>query len=183
MAHLGSRIAVGLAAVAATSLAAADDSPVRFGVQGGTGNNVNVAGIQAAWALPVDSPFLQRHDIEPRVIGGLAYWWAHDHPEDDRNLVDGSLLAALHWSAAPGDGYRWFVEPAFGVELLSHVKINGRDFTTAFQFGSQLAVGIGFGADHRFEIAAFIHHTSNGDIKLPNWGLTYAGIMLRAPLP
>jgi hypothetical protein len=47
----------------------------------------------------------------------------------------------------------------------------------------QLAIGIGFGPDHRYEIAAFIHHTSNGDLRLPNWGLTYSGILLRVPLP
>ena len=38
-------------------------------------------------------------------------------------------------------------------------------------------------ADHRCEIAAFVHHTSNAKIKLPNSGLTYGGILLRVALP
>ncbi len=156
---------------------------MQLGLQGGMGNNVNVAGIQATWVPPIDLPLLQRHDIEPRVFGGVAYWWAHDHPDGNRTLLDGSVLAALHWNAGPIADYWLFVEPAFGMELLSNVKINGRDLTTAFQFGSQLAAGVAFGADHRCEIAAFIHHTSNGDIRLPNWGLTYVGVVLRVPLP
>lgn len=183
MAHLGSGIVVGFAALATASLAAAAESPFQLGLLAGTGNNVNVAGVQAVWVPPTEIAFLQRHDIEPRVVGGVAYWWAHDHPDGNRNLIDGSLLGALHWSVVPTAEYRLFVEPAFGMELLSHVKINGRDFTTAFQFGSQLAAGIDFGPDHRYEIAAFIHHTSNGDIKLPNWGLTYSGIALRVAIP
>ena len=182
MAHVVPSIAIALAAAVGASPGAADAWPLQFGAAGGTGNNVNVASVQAAWVPPLEVAFLQRHDIEPRLIGGVAYWWVHDHPDGNRNLVDGSVLAALHWTVLPGADCAVFIEPAFGVELLSNVKINGRDLTTAFQFGSQLAAGVAFGPDHRWEIAAFVHHTSNGDIKLPNWGLTYAGVMLRVPL-
>jgi len=180
MARLGSRIALGLVAAAVAGVAAAEGSPVQIGVAGGTGNNVNVFGLQAAWAPPLDVPSLQRHAVEARVLGQFEYWGAHDHP-DNRSLVDAGALAALHWTMAPASEYKPYLEPALGIELLSHVKINGRDFTTAFQFGSQLAAGIVI--PRCCEVAAFVHHTSNGDIKLPNWGLSYAGLMLRVALP
>ena len=55
--------------------------------------------------------------------------------------------------------------------------------TTAFNFGSQAAVGMTFGDNGRYEIAALIHHVSNASIKQPNDGLTYGGIRFRIALP
>jgi hypothetical protein len=180
MSHPAFRIALAALVASVAAATSADGSALRIDAAAGTGDNVNVVGIQAAWTPRLELPLLERHDIEPRAIGQIAYWRAHDDSDGNHSLADGSLLAALHWTLAPVSEYQPFLEPAFGIELLSHVKINSRDLTTAFQFGSQLAAGVVVA--RRCEVAVFVHHTSNGDIKLPNWGLTYAGILVRVPL-
>ena len=84
---------------------------------------------------------------------------------------------------ALGGVYGYFVEAGVGLHLVSNVHIADRNMTTAFNFGTQAAIGATFGDGNRYKIAALIHHVSNGGIKAPNNGLTYAGIRLRVELP
>jgi lipid A 3-O-deacylase len=87
-----------------------------------------------------------------------------------------------YWLSLPGSVLP-FVEAGFGFDLLSHVHNAEQNMTTAFNFGSQAAVGVTFGDNGRYELAALIRHASNGSIKQPNDGLTYGGIRFRVGLP
>lgn len=88
--------------------------------------------------------------------------------------VGATPVARIEW---PGEAYRPFAEFGVGINLLSHTKLlEDPDFSTAFQFGELLGAGLRFGARGAWEVGVRVQHISNGDIKLPNDGLTYGSL-------
>jgi lipid A 3-O-deacylase len=172
------------AACTGCALAAhAADTPLWVGGVYGYGDGTNIYGVQLVWAPPTENEYLERHDFGLRLTGQVARWVARDNNAQAHSLYDGSFLAELrYWLGGPGS-LRPFVEAGFGFDLLSHVHIAEQNMTTAFNFGSQAAVGLTFGDNGRYELSALIHHASNGSIKQPNDGLTYGGIRFRVALP
>lgn len=164
---------------------AADGTPtVHGGIVAGYGDDVDIYGIQAIWAPHLDWAWLAKTGLEPRLAAQVAQWRGRDAGTDYASLVDVSLIPLLRWPAPTTAGIRPFVEAGLGVHLLSHTRINDdRQLSTAFQFGSHADVGIAFGAQQRWELSGFIHHTSNASIKQPNDGLTYFGVVLRYGMP
>ena len=168
------------AGVFAATAHAAEDSFALGGVYG-YGDHTRIYGLQAAWAPREQNELLAPHDLGLRLTAQVARWVAAANDAQYHSLVDGSVIAELRywfWNAP----VRPFIEGGFGLHLLSHVHIANQNMTTAFNFGSQAAVGMTFGDRGRYELAALIHHTSNGSIKQPNDGLTYGGIRLRVAL-
>jgi len=161
---------------------AADDS-FALGAVYGYGNTVHVYGVEAVWAPQKANEFLAPHDLNARVTGQVARWVTNNDASPDHSLIDGSVMGELRYSPWPGGSVQPFIGAAFGFHLLSNVRIEYRDLATAFNFGSQAAVGFTFGEHGRYEIAALVEHVSNGGIKEPNYGLTYKGVRLRIALP
>jgi lipid A 3-O-deacylase len=171
-----------LASIAYAAGAHAAEDALSLGGVYGYGDHTRIYGLQAVWAPQKENEMLARHDLGLRLTAQVARWVASAHDAQYHSLTDGSVLAELrYWLSAPAP-VRPFVEAGFGVHLLSHVHIAEQDLTTAFNFGSQAAVGITFGDRGRCELAALIHHASNAGIKQPNDGLTYGGIRLRVAL-
>ena len=161
----------------------AGDPPVSVGAVYGYGDGTNIYGVQAAWTPRLDSDFLERNDLGLRLSAQVARWIARSDQAGHGSLTDGSIIAELRYWPSRTAPIQPFVEIGFGLHLLSHVHIAEQDMTTAFNFGSQGAVGFAFGENGRYELAALIHHVSNGSIKQPNDGLTYGGIRFRVALP
>ena len=161
----------------------AADPPLSLGAAFGRGDGTNIYGVQLVWAPPQQNEMLERYDLGLRLTGQIARWVARDNDAQHHSLYDGSFMAELrYWLGSPGS-IRPFVEAGFGFDLLSHVHIAEQNMTTAFNFGSQAAVGLTFGDNGRYELSALIHHASNGSIKQPNDGLTYVGARFRVALP
>ena len=177
-------IAVFLALACSSHMADARAAEESFALGGvyGRGDKVNICGIQAVWAPQQENEFLARHDLGLRLTGQVARWVATVHEAPYHSLIDGSVLAELRYSPWPKASMSPFIEAGLGFHLLSNVHIEYRDLATAFNFGSQAAIGFTFGERGRYEIAALVQHVSNGGIKLPNYGLTYNGIRLRVAL-
>ena len=73
-----------------------------------------------------------------------------------------------------------YAEAAVGFHLFSHIySNNGRQFSTAFQFGDHLGVGYVF--DNGWDLGLKVQHFSNGAIKHPNPGANLAVIRLAHP--
>jgi lipid A 3-O-deacylase len=161
---------------------AAEDSFALGGVYG-SGNKVHIYGVEAVWAPQKANEFLAPHDLNARVTGQIARWVTTVDASPNQSLIDGSVMGELRYSPWTGGPVQPFIGAGFGFHLLSNVRIEYRDLSTAFNFGSQGAVGFTFGEQSRYEIAALIEHVSNGGIKEPNYGLTYKGIRLRIALP
>lgn len=183
-ARRSARFALLLVACGSPVLAHAADVPFALGAVYGYGDGTNIYGVQASWAPLKENEVLERHDLGLRLTAQLARWVARDGGAQYHSLTDANVMAELRYWLMPGaSSLRPFVEAGFGFDLLSHVHIAEQNMTTAFNFGSQAAVGFTFGDHGRYEISALIHHASNASIKQPNDGLTYGGIRFRVALP
>ena len=107
-----------------------------------------------------------------------GYWDAElAYLESDRGdhneLVDVSLTPVLRVQrdASLSSGVTPFAEAGIGAHLLSDTRLGVRVFSTAFQFGSHIGLGLGFGERGQYELSYRYQHLSNADIKQPNDGL------------
>ena len=97
--------------------------------------------------------------------------------EPDRGSTDKvlglSLTPVLRYQrdARLSSGITPFAEAGLGAHLLSDTHIGYSSMATAFQFGSVLGVGVGFGERGQYELSYRFTHLGNGDIKEPNDGL------------
>ena len=161
----------------------ADGPPFSIGAAVGYGDNVDVYGVQLIWAPRLGADILRRYDLEWRIAGQLARWVARDHFPAHGSLTDGNVISELRYAPWRSAQVQPFIELGFGADLISHVQIANHNLATAFNFGSQGAAGFTFGENQRYELAVFIHHTSNSRIKQPNQGLTHSGLRFRVGLP
>jgi len=178
-------VAALLLLAATTHMAAAHAAEESFALGGvyGYGDHTRIYGVQGVWTPRKENEMLAPHDLALRLTLQVARWVASADDAQYRSLTDGSAMAELrYWLGSAAARVRPFVEAGLGLHLLSHVYIAEQNMTTAFNFGSQAAVGMTFGDRGRYEIAALIHHVSNASIKQPNDGLTYGGIRLRIAL-
>ena len=171
------RVAAAIAATIAGSAGAADLMPDALSLMVGDGSDVTTYTVGAVWKTPFTCPWLADNNIDVRVAGDIAYWAGQDRDKPVNDLVDVSVTPLLHWSPRGGAWQALFVEAGIGLHLLSHTQINQRRFSTAFQFGERLVVGVNLGGP--IEIGGYLQHVSNADIKQPNDGITQWGVMLR----
>jgi hypothetical protein len=110
----------------------------------------------------------------------LARWNAQQADAKVSTIVDGSLTAVLTMRPLAGMLSNSYAEAGLGVHLISHQSINqDRDFGTSFQFGEFLGIGTHLGARDQYSIGMRIQHVSNGSIKQPNDGVTFAQAVVR----
>ena len=97
-------------------------------------------------------------------------WQARRGPSDSAWVTQIGLtpVLRLHPSSwRPG----WFVEAGIGANLLAPVyQSRGKRFSTVFNFGDHVAVGVRFGAFLEHEVSLRLQHFSNAGIKQPNPG-------------
>jgi len=165
----------------AAAVHAAEDSFALGGVYG-YGDHTRIYGLQAVWAPQKENEALAVRDLGLRLTAQVARWVASANDAQYHSLTDSNVMAELRYWLSAAAPVRPFVEAGFGFHLLSHVHIAQQNMTTAFNFGSQAAVGMVFGDRGRYELAALIHHASNASIKAPNEGLTYGAIRFRVAL-
>jgi len=111
-------------------------------------------------------------------VGG--YWDAelaylesdHKNSENDE-LFDLSLTPVfrLQRDASLSSGISPYAEAGIGPHLLSETRLGVDRYSTAFQFGSLVGVGLGFGDKGQYEISYRFQHLSNANIKRPNDGI------------
>ena len=107
------------------------------------------------------------------------YWevsfgrWSADQPSGSSGsswVTQVGLTPVLRWY--PGGGStRWFMEGGIGANaVLPIYRSRDKRFSTTFNLGSHLAVGIPFGDQDRHELALRLQHFSNAGIRRPNPG-------------
>lgn len=163
----------------ATDLRGPDD----FAVSVGYGSDVDAFGVAAAWKFARDRAELEENGLDARLVAQLSYWYGRQRPTPNPSVWDVGLMPMLRWTAPGADSPRFFAEGGVGVNLLSSTRINNdRVFSTAFQFGEQGGIGVALGGGDQYELEVFVQHVSNANLKRPNDGLTYAGLLFRAAL-
>lgn len=146
---------------------------------GGSGNAVDVVGVETHWDSFYTSSWLRDHGLDTRLAAQFSYWHSRDDNTAHSSLLDASLTPLLRWSGNRDGAVHTYVEGGIGLRLLSHTLIGQRQMSTAAQFGERIGAGFMFGPQDRYETGLFVQHVSNGSIKKPNSGLTYFGLMLR----
>jgi lipid A 3-O-deacylase len=103
----------------------------------------------------------------------LAYIKADAAPGENDNLYDFSLTPVfrLQRDTALSSGVSPFAEAGIGAHLLTVTSLADDEYSTAFQFGSLLGFGLGFGKHGQYELGYRFQHISNASIKRPNDGL------------
>jgi lipid A 3-O-deacylase len=168
---------------AATRVTAAGLAPDQIALSAGYGEHVAVYDVGAVWTVPTNAAFLTANALALRIAADVARWDSRDRGAPVTWLWDVGVTPLLHWTPGTGAWRDLFAEAGIGVNVLSATQLgNVKRFSTALQFGERIALGTAFGARERYEIAAYLQHVSNADIKLPNSGLTQWGAMLRLPL-
>jgi hypothetical protein len=109
-------------------------------------------------------------------LGG--YWDTElAHMEADKGstkeVYGASITPVLRFQrdARLSSGVTPFAEMGLGLHLLSKTKIGNNHLSSAFQFGSLIGLGVGFGERGQYEFTYRFTHISNADIKQPNGGL------------
>ncbi|MGB5474901.1 MAG: acyloxyacyl hydrolase [Gammaproteobacteria bacterium] len=72
--------------------------------------------------------------------------------------------------AGLSSGVTPFAEAGFGLHLLTDTHVGNNKLSTAFQFGSLIGVGVGFGEHGQYELTYQYTNLTNADIKKPNDG-------------
>src|SRR5262249_23401985 len=122
----------------------ADPLPYSLGAVYAYGDNVDVYGIQGAWAPRTPNQALAQYNLEFRVASEIGYWKARDHYEHD-SLWYGNVMADTRWVPWRTPEIQGFLEIGLGIHLISHVQIANHNLATAFNFGSEGAAGLAFG--------------------------------------
>jgi lipid A 3-O-deacylase len=180
-------VAIALAAGSVGANAEDGRTPVWLTATYGNGDRVDIYGVGVMWAPSWGSQRFTQRGFEWRFAADVNYWIGPSNAASDRTLWDVGFTPFLRWNPGDETFSRMFVEAGIGPHLLSQTRIGvgperSRVFSTAFQFGSRLAVGVKLGDKQQYELAAYVQHDSNASIKTPNSGLTYFGAVLRVPL-
>lgn len=156
-----------------------------YGTMGYTsGAFVAIYGGGASWDLRPRPAARDDAGLGIRLDAQVSYWLGKGNPTPNQHVWDFSATPVFRWTFAKPDSPRLFVEGGLGAHLLSATRINNdRIFSTAFQFGEMIGVGLAFGDRNQYEVRIYGQHISNAGIKLPNWGLTYPGITFSYSLP
>lgn len=156
---------------AAAPAAAQDWRPATFFVQGGNGDDVDVASVGVQWPWAWRSTALRGEwSARTELFGSL--WRAPSAEGGGRdNFFQLGLVPLLRYRFAEGRS-PWFVEGGIGLSV-THKRFVSRDkvFGSSWNFSDNLAVGRSFGEQGRQEISLRLQHSSNAGLKEPNPGL------------
>ena len=151
-------------------------------------------------SLPPFAAFIQvgTYRQTQQVTLGVTRNWDRDWPVGAGHLTGYWEASLSRWSYPAQDGHgsmglgqfglipvlrywpgsatsSWFSEIGIGATVTTVIYATQSErFSTRFNFGDHLALGHSFGAGGRDELSLRIEHFSNGDIRQPNPGATFA---------
>lgn len=173
---LAAGLACALAGIAAPARAQSSFAPSGTFVQLGTIHDTHAATYGLTWDLPARWNFAGGQ-VTSYLEASISLW---NYDAKDRSgssrLAQVALVPSLRYRP---DGGRspWFVDAGIGATLMSRVyATQDRQFSTAFNFATHLAVGRSFGARNRHELSIRVEHFSNAGIKHPNPGENFLQI-------
>jgi hypothetical protein len=171
----------GIASAAAMGVISSAHALDGASIELGTGNESTGlwrAGLQWSW---------QRRWFTERswVLG--AYWefqagrWASELApgEPPLELWDIALTPVFRLERAARTPLVPYVEAAIGFHLLSDLRVNSeRRFSTRFQYGDHIGVGVRYGPRYRYDAGVRLQHLSNGGLASPNPGINFLELRL-----
>jgi Lipid A 3-O-deacylase (PagL) len=176
-------LAIMATAVGANAVADGIATPTGLGVTAASGKQSKLYGLAAYWDSVCTCAPLDERGLNVRIYGQIAYWRGNERPTDFPFLWEASVTPALRWMGPAIGEAAFFAEAGLGISALSATRLNEtRHFASTFQFNEHFGVGLAFGPKHRYEVATYLRHVSNGSIKQPNDGNTFVGGVFRVAL-
>lgn len=103
------------------------------------------------------------------------------HNDVDKTLYDVGVTPVFRYEAT-GSGTP-YLEAAIGFHLLSDLRIDSnKSFSTKFQFGDHVGVGMRFGPERRYDLQLRLQHLSNASIEEPNPGINFLQVRFQVHL-
>lgn len=145
-------------------------------VEAGSGKHGDMArlGVQWDWS----SRWLQGNEWH---VGGywdlaIGHWRERAQPGQVGSLTEVGLTPVFRLQQNNLQGP--YFEAAIGFHLLSKTSLANRRFSTSFQFGDHVGVGVRFGARGAYDLSLRFQHLSNAGIKHPNSGISFGQLRL-----
>lgn len=111
------------------------------------------------------------------VAGG--YWFNDEPARTNSGLWNIGVTPVLRLQQVSRSAFSPYLEAGLGAQLISETSVApDRRFSTAFQFGSFVGVGVRFGPKHAYDLAYRFRHISNCCIKDPNDGIDFHELRL-----
>lgn len=159
-----------VAAVAAASVAAADQRPGGFFVEAGAGRadtRAMTAGVSWPWTWQRAAGALQ---LGGRTEAFVSGWRADAVGGGSDNYAMLGVVPLLR--LRPNQGRSpWFAEAGIGLSLMDRrFRTPDKQFSTAWNFYDVLAVGRNYGSQGQHELSLRLAHVSNGGARHPNPG-------------
>jgi lipid A 3-O-deacylase len=96
------------------------------------------------------------------------------------DLWDFSVTPVFRLERARRANYFPYAEAAIGFHLLSDIRVSPqRRFSTNFQYGDHLGVGVRYGERFRYDLGVRLQHLSNGGLRRPNPGINFWQLRLQ----
>ena len=155
-------------------------SPDKWFVQAGAAEDTQMGVVGATWQVP------GLRDYEWGNVSGyfelsLGRWVSSvdDGSSSSAWVTQVGLTPVLRWQ--PFKSSRWFTEAGIGVNLLAPIyRSSDKRFSTAFNFGDHVGVGVQFGEPRTQELTLRLQHFSNAGIKDPNPGANFVQLRYSA---
>jgi hypothetical protein len=157
--------------LACTTLAAVGAERGEMFVEAGRGDEIDVAGL--GWSFPFAG---DREGWQWRALLRGALLRGREPPPAERTIWVASFIPSVRRRLATFSGAELYFEVGIGLSGLSHTRINSeRRLSTAFQFSELAGLTLDVGGGSAFSLR--LQHISNGGVKHPNDGLTFASIL------
>jgi lipid A 3-O-deacylase len=151
--------------------AQAFDSISLEGGRGDAGTELWRAGMQWKW----DKKWFAERSW---TLGG--YWdlefgrWSGQDAEGGNRIWDLGLTPVFRLERTRRTSYFPYVEAAIGFHVISNLRVNSsKAFSSNFQFGDHIGVGVRYGERYRYDIGLRLQHLSNAGLKQPNPGINF----------
>ncbi len=170
------RALVAAALVAGASSAACADELVGWAhpaVQGAfardPGHGINKYEIAVNFNTPIQYGNPEGWLFRLQAEANLGFWDSRSGT-NRQNLTEFGLTPIFRVEKR-GAYFVPYLEAGVGLRLLTHTSTSDQhNFSTAFQFGDMVGLGVGFGKNAATEVGFRFQHISNAGIKEPNPG-------------
>ncbi len=144
---------------------------------GGYGERTSNFRLAAHWDLFSRTRRLYRMDLSLAANYSLFnnpnYQFTPGGQSVDQLRDIGFTPVATFWSRGGKGPLRPFLEMGIGLHYLTEKRVSIKNFSTNFQFGDHIGIGLEFGKKRDYRLAYQFQHLSNGGIESPNPGINF----------
>jgi hypothetical protein len=143
-------------------------APSAVFAQFGTASEVNAFTAGAIWDLRGDPT---RSSWSVYLEASASRWNTRgDRPSQHGVLAQFAAIPVVRYHFDEGDS-PWFVEGGIGATITSSLyRSGGKRFSTTFNFGDHVGLGVTFGMKRQHELVLRAEHYSNAGLEHPNPG-------------